>query len=53
MLVFYPNFEVEFIKRQANMVAHTQTKTSYSQSSHCLFVLISLCIESILINEMN
>jgi hypothetical protein len=48
MLVFYPNFEVEFIKRQANMVAHT-----YSQSSHCLFVLISLCIESILINEMN
>jgi hypothetical protein len=43
---------VKFIKRQANMVAHTFATTAISWSSRYNFDLDPLCISSLLINEM-
>jgi hypothetical protein len=54
MLSLFPNFEVKFVKRKANVVAHILAMAAYiSRSSCCLFDLIPLCIENSLINEMS
>jgi hypothetical protein len=47
-----PNFVVKFIKRQANMVAHTLARAAISWSSCCTFELLPPCITSLLHNEM-
>jgi ribonuclease HI len=47
-----PNFVVKFIKRQANMVAHSLARAAISWSSRCTFETLPLCISTLLINEM-
>jgi hypothetical protein len=46
------NFSVKFIKRQANMVAHTFAREAISWSSRCTFETLPHCISTLLINEM-
>ncbi|GAU34086.1 hypothetical protein TSUD_255820 [Trifolium subterraneum] len=53
LLMSNPNFEVKFVKRQANMVAHELARAAYSMSGHRIFESIPRCIENILINDMN
>jgi ribonuclease HI len=52
ILSSHPNFVVKFIKRQANMVAHTLARAVISWSSRYLVETIPLCITSYLNNEM-
>jgi ribonuclease HI len=52
ILLSKPNFVVKFIKRQANMVAHTLAKAASSWSRCCTFETLPLCITAILNNEM-
>jgi ribonuclease HI len=47
-----PNFVVKFIKRQANMVAHTLARAAISQPRRCTFDILPHCISTFLINEM-
>jgi ribonuclease HI len=47
------NFEVKFVKRQANMVAHSLARAAYSMTSHNIFEIIPRCIVNYLMNEMN
>jgi hypothetical protein len=51
-LLFF-NFEVKFVKRSFNIVAPILTEIVYSRINCYLYELISLHIETILINEMN
>ncbi|CAJ2634618.1 unnamed protein product [Trifolium pratense] len=51
-LLCNPNFKVKFIKRQANMVAHTLARAAISWSSRCTFESIPTCILPLLNNEM-
>ncbi|GAU14523.1 hypothetical protein TSUD_250650 [Trifolium subterraneum] len=53
VLQFQQNFVVSFIKRQANMVAHTLSRAAISWSSRCTFEIVPLCITTLLNNEMN
>ncbi|CAJ2643912.1 unnamed protein product [Trifolium pratense] len=53
VLLLHPNFKVSFIKRQANMVAHTLARAATSWSSRCIFETLPSCIASILSNEMS
>jgi ribonuclease HI len=53
LLLLCPNFEVKFVKRQANMVAHSLARAAYSMPSRCIFESIPRCIENYLIIEMN
>ncbi|GAU35177.1 hypothetical protein TSUD_319870 [Trifolium subterraneum] len=48
----YVNFEVKFIRRQANSVAHTLARAANSWASFHRFEIISLCIEHLIVNEM-
>ncbi|GAU33842.1 hypothetical protein TSUD_393500 [Trifolium subterraneum] len=48
----FPNFEVKFVRRQANSVAHTLARAANSWSSFHRFEIIPLCIEHLIINEM-
>jgi ribonuclease HI len=48
-----PNFEVKFVKRQANMVAHSLARAAYSMTSRSVFESIPRCIINYLMNEMN
>jgi ribonuclease HI len=47
-----PNFMVKFIRRQANMVAHTLARAAISWSSRCTFETLPICITRLLNNEM-
>jgi hypothetical protein len=47
-----PNFVGKFIKRQANMVAHTLARVASSWASRCICEILPLCISSLLNNEM-
>jgi ribonuclease HI len=47
-----PNFVVKFVKRQANMVAHTLARAAISQPRRCTFDTLPHCISSFLINEI-
>jgi len=49
-LSLYSNFEVKFVRRQANIVAHTLTRTIYSWANHRIFYSYHSCIENWLIN---
>ncbi|GAU46827.1 hypothetical protein TSUD_100450 [Trifolium subterraneum] len=46
------NFEVKFVRRQANSVAHTLARAANSWDSFHRFENIPLCIEHLLVNEM-
>jgi ribonuclease HI len=48
-----PNFEVKFIKRQANMVAHTLARAAISWSRRCIFESLPPCILTLMNNEMS
>jgi ribonuclease HI len=52
LLAMSPNFMVKFIRRQANMVAHTLARAAISWSSRHTFETLPTCISSILFNEM-
>ncbi|GAU40243.1 hypothetical protein TSUD_219530 [Trifolium subterraneum] len=51
MLLSHPNFEVKFVKRQANRVAHTLARAAYSKYSRYIYDSIPPCICNILNNE--
>ena len=53
ILVLHSNFEVKFVRRQANMVAHTLARAAYSWASHRIFEICTPCIDSILSNDMH
>jgi ribonuclease HI len=53
LLSLVSNFEVKFVKRQTNMVAHTLARATYSRPRHCTFESIPSCIESYLHNEVS
>jgi ribonuclease HI len=46
------NFMVEFVKRQANMVAHTLARAAISYARRCTFETLPRCITPLLLNEM-
>ncbi|GAU50953.1 hypothetical protein TSUD_411410 [Trifolium subterraneum] len=46
------NFEVKFVRRQANLVAHTLARAVNSWASFHRFENIPFCIESLVFNEM-
>ncbi|GAU26046.1 hypothetical protein TSUD_225070 [Trifolium subterraneum] len=46
------NFEVKFVRRQTNSVAHTLARATNSWASFHRFENIPLCIEQLLVNEM-
>jgi hypothetical protein len=52
ILLANPNFVVKFIRRQANMVAHTLAKAVGSWARCCTFETLPLCITAYLNNEM-
>jgi ribonuclease HI len=52
LLHSYPNFEVKFIKWQANIATHTLARAAYSWPSCMFFNSVPGCIEPFIINEM-
>jgi hypothetical protein len=46
-------FEVKYVKRQANKVAHYLARAAFSLSSRRVFDLVPPCIATYLINEMS
>jgi ribonuclease HI len=52
LLLSNANFSVKFIKRQANMVAHTLARAAISWPSRCSFETLPICITQLLLNEM-
>jgi ribonuclease HI len=52
LLRLHNYFEVKYIKRQANMVAHTLARAAYSMSRRSIFDSIPCCIETLLNNEI-
>ncbi|KAK2374133.1 hypothetical protein QL285_075114 [Trifolium repens] len=46
-------FEVKYVKRQANKVAHSLARATFSMSRRCIFDSVPRCIETQLINEMS
>ncbi|CAJ2679655.1 unnamed protein product [Trifolium pratense] len=54
LLLLYPNFEVKFVKRQANStVVHTLARAVYSKTNRYIYDLIPPCIHNILNNEIH
>jgi hypothetical protein len=53
LLNLHSNFEVKFVKRQANSVAHVLAKAANSWTRRNVFHTIPLCIENTLLIEMN
>jgi ribonuclease HI len=53
LLLLNSNFEVKFVKRQANLVAHKLARAANSWASRCDFYSIPPCIENQLNNEMS
>ncbi|GAU22732.1 hypothetical protein TSUD_138570 [Trifolium subterraneum] len=47
------NFEVKFVRRQANMVAHSLARAAISWASHQSFDFVPPCIESLINNELS
>jgi ribonuclease HI len=48
----FSNSRVEFVRRQANAVAHTLAREATCSASHAVYYEIPTCIETIIINEM-
>lgn len=53
LLVTHSNFEVKFVKRKVNSVAHMLAKATDSRTRRSVFHLIPLWIEQLLLNDMN
>ncbi|KAK2360575.1 hypothetical protein QL285_085828 [Trifolium repens] len=55
ILIMLPcaNFEVKFVRRQVNSVAHTLARAANFWSSFHIFEFIPSCIASLVINEMH
>ncbi|XP_058726695.1 uncharacterized protein LOC131598074 [Vicia villosa] len=51
LLQNFPNFEVKFVKRQANMVAHLLAKAANSYTRRSIMHVIPPCIELLIMNE--
>jgi hypothetical protein len=49
----YVNFEVKFVIRQANLIAHTLARAANVWASFHRFEIILLCSEHLLVNDMN
>jgi hypothetical protein len=49
----YVNFEVKFVRRQTNLVAHTFVRAANVWASFYIFEINPLCIEHLLVNDMN
>jgi len=49
---FFSNSRVEFVRRQANMVAHALGREAMSLASPAVYFEIPICIETLIINEM-
>jgi ribonuclease HI len=45
-------FEVKYVKRQANKVAHSLARAAFSMSRRCIFDSVPPCIDSLLSNEL-
>jgi hypothetical protein len=52
-LSLHSNFKVNFIRRQANTVAHTLARVACSWASHRIFYVYHSCIEHCLINDIS
>jgi ribonuclease HI len=52
LLSSFPNFKVKFLRRQANMVAHTLARAAISWASHRFIMYVPPCIASLINNEM-
>jgi hypothetical protein len=52
LLSLYNYFEVKYVKRQANIVAHTLAREAYSMSRRCILDSIPRYIETLLSNEI-
>jgi ribonuclease HI len=52
MLSLLSNFEVKFVRRQANMVAHALARAAISWASHRFFDIVPPCIERLMNNEI-
>jgi len=50
-LSLHSNFEVKFVRRQANMVAHTLARAVCYWASHRIFYSYPSCIEHLLIKD--
>ncbi|XP_058742172.1 uncharacterized protein LOC131614627 [Vicia villosa] len=53
LLFYFPNFEVKFVKRQANSVAHALAKAADSWTKRSFFNMSPPCIEHLLANDMS
>ncbi|XP_058726215.1 uncharacterized protein LOC131597540 [Vicia villosa] len=53
LLLNFPNFEVKFVKRQANSVAHALAKAADSWTRRSSFNFPPPCIEPLIINDMS
>jgi ribonuclease HI len=53
LLLLNPNFEVKFVKRQVNLVAHQLARAAKFWTRRCDFYSIPPCIENLLINDMS
>jgi len=49
---FLTNSYIEFIRRQANEIAHILAKTATFSFNFCIFDEISTCITDLVFNEM-
>jgi hypothetical protein len=52
LLSFYPNLEINFIKRQTNCIAYHLTRASKLYASRKMFDFILFCIFAIVMSEM-
>jgi ribonuclease HI len=53
MLTLLSNFEVKFVRRQANMAAHSIARAACSLPSRHVFEICPPCIESFLVNDIS
>ncbi|XP_058733327.1 uncharacterized protein LOC131604930 [Vicia villosa] len=49
----FPNFEVKFVKRQANLVAHALAKAANFWIRRSFFNVVPPCIDLLIINDMS
>ncbi|XP_058783396.1 uncharacterized protein LOC131658078 [Vicia villosa] len=53
LLFYFPNFEVKFVKHQANSVTHSLAKAADSWTRRSWFNVLPPCIATLLINDMS
>ncbi|XP_058726136.1 uncharacterized protein LOC131597455 [Vicia villosa] len=53
LLALFPNFEVKFIRRQANLVAHALAKAANSWARRSFINSVPPCIEPYLLNDIS